>query len=641
MTGHRHAGALARRLAAVALALMAVAAAAPAGGPIAAAGAYTVLTAADNSTPIAVSDSTLPPPEHRLSADEVLAIAARVPAIARLRVQYPGSYAGVYLKGNDRWQVSTFTRDGAKEVGQVLIADRTARVLEVWTGFQVAWTMARGYPGAFGEAVNAWYVWIPLTLLFCLPFVDRRRPWRLLHLDLLALCSFSISLAFFNHADIGLSVPLAYPPLVYLLVRMLVVARPGRWPGPAPPTEPLHLNVSPAWLAVAIVFLVGFRIGLNVANSNVIDVGYAGVIGAHRVVHGQPLYAGWPASNPHGDTYGPVSYEAYVPFVALFGWSGRWDDLPAAHAAAIVFDLLALALCYLLGRRVRGPTLGLALAFAWAANPFTLYALESNTNDGLVAALVLLAVLVASGRRVRPAARGVTAALAGLTKFAPLALAPLLATHGLSGPPRARVMAVLRFAVAFALCAAVVGIPALSHSSLRAFWESTLVYQANRGSPFSVWGLYGGLALPQAIVEAAAVALAVALAVVPRRPDTVGLAAAAAAILLALQLGVDHWFYLYIPWFAPLVMLALLGRYRPVEGDEERLLPFRIGAPPPAATAAPPAEQQPQPAATPTTRAAAAGPVRSCRLADAWTRARRRPSATGPPRRSRSAPAYW
>jgi hypothetical protein len=637
VTGHRQAGPLARRLAAVALALLAVAAAAPAGGPIAAAGAYTVLTAPDTSPPIPVSDSTLPPPEHRLSADQVLAIAARLPAMRRLTTEYPGSYAGAYLKGSDRWQVSTFTRDGRKEVGQVLIADRTARVLEVWTGFQVAWTMARGYPGAFGQSVNAWYVWIPLTLLFCFPFVDWRRPRRMLHLDLLALCSFSVSLAFFNHADIGLSVPLAYPPLIYLLVRMLMVARPGRRRGPAPPAERLHLNVSPAWLAVAIVFLVGFRIGLNVANSNVIDVGYAGVIGAHRIVHGEPLYAGWPAGNPHGDTYGPVSYEAYVPFVALFGWSGRWDDLPAAHAAAIVFDLLALVLCYLLGRRVRGPTLGLALAFAWAANPFTLYALESNTNDGLVAALVLVAVLVATGKRVRPGARGVTAALAGLTKFAPLALAPLLATHGLSGSPRVRLVAILRFAVAFALCAAVVGIPALTHSSLRAFWESTLVYQANRGSPFSVWGLYGGLAAPQVIVEAAAVALAVALAVLPRRPDAVGLAAACAAVLLALQLGVDHWFYLYIPWFAPLVMLALLGRYRPAEADEEPLLPFRIGARPPAAAV----EPEPEPAATPTTRAAAAAPARWSRLAGAWTRAPRRPSATGRPRRSRSAPACW
>ena len=31
-----------------------------------------------------------------------------------------------------------------------------------WTGFQVAWTMARGYPGAFGRKVNSPWVWLPL-----------------------------------------------------------------------------------------------------------------------------------------------------------------------------------------------------------------------------------------------------------------------------------------------------------------------------------------------------------------------------------------------------------------------------------------------------------------------------------------------
>jgi len=56
--------------------------------------------------------------------------------------------------------------------------------------------------------------------------------------------------------------------------------------------------------------------------------------------------------------------------------------------------------------------------------------------------------------------------------------------------------------------------------------------------------------------------LALALAVVPRRDDLVGLAAACGAVLIAEQLGIEHWFYLYIPWFFPLVMLALLGRFR-------------------------------------------------------------------------------
>ena len=44
-----------------------------------------------------------------------------------------------------------------------------------------------------------------------------------------------------------------------------------------------------------------------------------------------------------GDTYGPVMYAAYVPMTATLGWSGRWDDLPAAHGTAVLFDALAAA----------------------------------------------------------------------------------------------------------------------------------------------------------------------------------------------------------------------------------------------------------------------------------------------------------
>jgi len=119
----------------------------------------------------------------------------------------------------------------------------------------------------------------------------------------------------------------------------------------------------------------------------VIDVGYSGVIGANRVIHDKPLYGGWPTDNPQGDTYAPVAYYAYVPFRAIFGWSGTWDDLPAAHAAAVFFDILTLLGLFLLGRRVRGPTLGIVLAYAWAAYPFSLWTLSSNTNDTLVAFL--------------------------------------------------------------------------------------------------------------------------------------------------------------------------------------------------------------------------------------------------------------
>ena len=312
--------------------------------------------------------------------------------------------------------------------------------------------------------------------------------------------------------------PLIYPPLVYLLVRMLAAAALRR----VAPARPLHLLIPAPWLAVGVVFLLGFRIGLNVTDSNVIDVGYAGVIGAQRIADGRPLYGGYPSDNEHGDTYGPVNYEAYVPFEQIFGWSGLWDDLPAAHAAAIVFDLLAVGLLFALGLRIRGPTLGVALAYAWVSYPFTLYALESNSNDTLVAVLLLAVLLVASS----PPARGVFAALAGLTKIAPLALAPLLATHGLrelqrrDGRPsnrRARASRAL-FVLAFALTVAVVSIPALAHDSLHEIYERTIVYQSNRGSPFSVWGLYGGLKGWQTVgADRRRSSLALVLAVVPRR----------------------------------------------------------------------------------------------------------------------------
>jgi hypothetical protein len=526
----------------------------------------------NSETPVPVAITNVPPAAHRLSAEKVLAIANRLPEMRALRQEHRGSFGDVYLKGGFQWQVSYFTLGGKEEIGLVIINDVSGRVVEQWTGFQVAWTMARGYPGAFGRHVNALYIWLPLCVLFVLPFVNFRRPFSLLHLDLLVLLSFSVSLAFFNHAHIYASVPLAYPPLLYLLARMLSLLRrtrggAGRSARRAPPQ--LRLLVSGRWLALGVVFLIGFRIALNVTDSNVIDVGYAGVIGAQRLTTGKPMYGDFPSDNEHGDTYGPVNYEAYVPFQQIFGWSGKWDDLPAAHAAAIFFDLLATALLFLIGRRMRGPTLGIAFAYAWVAYPFTLFALESNANDSLVAALVLAAVLAASYRsQLAIAGRGVLSALAGMAKFAPLALAPLFATHGLSETPREeRGRALALYALAFAATIALVSLPMLAHNSLHTFYERTIAYQANRDSPFSVWGLYGWHAAEHA-VEVIAIVLAVLLAVLPRRPDVVGLAAACAAVIIAEQLGIEHWFYLYIPWFFPLVIIALLGRLSDPAGPQ-------------------------------------------------------------------------
>ena len=532
-----------------------------------------------------------PPEGHRLTGTQVRKLAGRQANIVAERRRYPGSYPGVFLKGQRRWQVSYYARTTPlKEIGQVIIDDASGRVTESYVGYKVAWSMARGYPGAFGRKVNSPWVWIPLTILFLAPFLMPRRGWRpsLLQLDLVVLAAFGVSLAYFNDAQIDVSVPLIPPLLAYLLARMLWIGLRSSGP-PNRRAKPLPIAVPITWLAIGLVFLIGFRISLNVTSSNVIDVGYAGVIGADKLISGEKLYGDWPKDNEHGDTYGPVAYAAYVPFNTALGWSGRWDDLPAAHGAAIAFDLACIALLFLLGRMVRGPALGIVLAYSWAAFPFTLYAMSSNSNDALVAVFLIGALMAAA----RPARCGVLVALGGLTKFATLGVAPLFALHrgehdprGSTAAGRARRFAV--FSVAFAVTAAVCLLPVIAHGqSASLVYERTLGFQTTRGSPFSVWGLY---ALPglQHIWQALSVLLAVVVAVVPRRRDLAGLAACAAAIVIALQAGVTHWFYLYVVWFFPLVMFALLARY----GSGQR-----VSTPAPAASrpavAVPPARRAP------------------------------------------------
>jgi hypothetical protein len=529
------------------------------------AGAQTAAGAPGSSTAASPTLQTLPgglvrpgrqdvaPPGRTRTPAQVLQIAGQVPKVRKALREHPSATREAFLKDPGRWQVSYIVeRDGTRtEVAQVLVDDLSGAVLEAWTGYQVPWTMARGYSGAFGRGVNSPWVWLPLCVLFAVPFVDLRNPWRMLHLDLLVITGFSVALAFFNAAKVGISTPLIVPLLVYLLARMLHI---GLGRGDPRPRRPLPLMVPVSWLAIAAVFLLGFRIGLNVTDSNVIDVGYAGVIGADHITGGEPLYGDFPSQNEHGDTYGPVTYLAYVPFELLAPWSGTWDDLPAAHAAALVFDLLVVAALYVLGRRIRGPRTGVVLAYTWIAFPFSLFVSNTNANDALPAALVLAAMLAVG----HPAGRGALIALAGLTKFAPLALVPLFA--------RAR-GSLARFALGFVAAAVVACIPIVLHGgTLREFWDATLGYQADRGSPFAIYGLWGGLDWLRLLVGAGTVALGIAVAFLPRRRDLVGLAALAAAVLIAVQLSLSYWFFLYLAWIAPLVFIALLAR----EGEPAR-----------------------------------------------------------------------
>jgi hypothetical protein len=498
-----------------------------------------------------------------LGGAEAAAIAGRDSNVVKERRENDGLTHSV-SKVEGHWEVAYFA--GGEEVALVLVDPRSGGVTESWTGYQVLWKMARGYSGSFGHKLNAPYVFLPLCVLFLVGLIDWRRPWRMATLDLLVLLGFGVSNYFFNRAEIGVSVPLAYPVLLYLLARALSIGLRGRGAGIRP--------VWPAaWMLVAALFLMGFRVGLNMADSGAIDVGYAGVVGADRISHGEPLYDNFPADVSQGDTYGPVDYLAYVPFERIWPWSGSWDDLPAAHGAAVAFDLLAFALMVWLGIRIRpgppGRKLAATLAFGWAAYPYTAYALESNSNDTLVAAL-LIAVLLALAR---PAARGVLAALATLTKFAPFVLVPMLATYGptrgwrgegvsrTGGSARHSLPttgpAVATFAVAFlASIAVLLAWPAID-PGLHTFYDRTIAYQADRNSPFSIWGQASSLEPLRVALLACTGLLALAFAIWPRRKSLTQVAALGAALLIMLQLTAQHWFYLYIVWFYPLLLVAL------------------------------------------------------------------------------------
>ena len=482
------------------------------------------------------------------------------------------------------WHVQVWSGD-AGEVASGRVDDATGVVTEAWTGPQVAWKMARGGPGAFGgEKINDPAIWLGLCAMFLVGLANIRRPFCVRNLDLLALLSFSVSLWYFNRGDVFTSVPLAYAPLVYLLARTAWIGFRGRVGGPAD---------RPLWpvcaLIGATVFLAGFRIGLNIQTSNVIDVGYAGVIGADRLVHGQAPYDHFPrqgdlkacgpadqegeireriqengrceASNEFGDTYGPVSYAAYVPGYLVFDWTGKWDDLPAAHATTILFDLLCIAGLALAGLRFGGPRLGATLAFAWAAYPFTLYTSASNTNDAIFPAFLIFGFLLAATAWKR----GAFCALAGWTKFASLVVAPLWLTYG-RGPGRRRpLLFVAGFIATTAVALSVLLLEPSVIEAARTFFERTVETQVSRESPFSLWdwGQYRAAGIPdlhlvQLALEGLVVVAAVAVAFVPRRKSPLQLAALTAALLLGFEIVLTHWFYLYIPWFFPFVAFAVL-----------------------------------------------------------------------------------
>ena len=314
---------------------------------------------------------------------------------------------------------------------------------------------------------------VPSAACFVLGLLDWRHPWRVEHLDLLALAGF-FPVAMLLSDDISpAGLGLAAVCLGWLFVRMLGASF-GRWPMPQ-----LRPSISSGRLRAAIGILLLIRLG-SVAAGNILDVGQASSLGAWRLLHGQQLYGAVSWQSPGGlriyrpDSYGPFAYYAYIPFVAVFPPA---PSLIATLLPAACFDVLTLAGLHKLGSRLGGRPLAQAFMFAYLLYAFTDLTLMAETNDALIATVCVWTIVAVE----RPVVRGLLIAAAALTKFAPAVLAFqfLAVKRG-------------RSRYALTLVASLAGMLAwpLITSGAAQFLDSTFGYQLIQrggGTQFSIW----------------------------------------------------------------------------------------------------------------------------------------------------------
>jgi hypothetical protein len=400
---------------------------------------------------------------------------------------------------------------------------------------------------------------VPWAACFVLGLFDWRRPWRVEHLDLLALAGFIPVTMLISGDASAAGLWLAAACLGWLLTRMTGVAL-GVWRMPD-----LRPSVSSGRLGVAVVILL-FARAASLAGTNISDVGQASSLGAWRLLHGLPLYGAASWRSPGGlliyrpDSYGPFAYYAYLPFAAAFPPA---PGVVATLLPAVCFDALTICGLRALGWRLGGEPLAQAFMFAYLLCPFPDLSLMAETNDALIAALCVWALVLGTGR---PAVRGLLMAAATLTKFLP----GLVALQFLgSRPGRARYALTLAAGLA-----AMLAWPLISSGPVR-FLGSTFGYQLMQrggGVQFSIWTyLPHAATVARAGLAAALVLLALSPVIRPGPRDIRQQAALAAALLIGGQLLLGYWFYSYITWFCPLLIIVMVRA--PARGGEAGVAP--------------------------------------------------------------------
>ncbi|MDQ6816417.1 MAG: hypothetical protein M3018_03285 [Actinomycetota bacterium] len=397
---------------------------------------------------------------------------------------------------------------------------------------------------------------------------------RMRNLDVAMALSLLAPVVILRERFIDASVIASVPGLAYLLLRCGCAAFSPR--ADAPPSRPLLAVVIPSCdiavrvrilrlilIALALVFVM-----VGVSSTDAVDVAYAVMEGATKLLHGVLPYGHMSGDVVHGDTYPLLSYVLYSPLALVSPVRSTWDSVDLGLAAAVAAALASAGLIRSVvaaasvtrfgGRSLEAREAGLGAAIAWLSFPPALIAVSSGTTDVALGALLLGALALWR----RPALATGMLAAAGWLKLAPFALVPVWLA-----PMRRCQLGGALAAVAFVSAPLLILLVALGGLGGVTAMVDALSFQLRRSSPQSVSAALGIGAL-QPLAQGAVLGLIVAAVIRLRADRTLAtdrarVAALSAAILIGLQLSAAYWTFLYLTWVLPLLCISVLGTTAP------------------------------------------------------------------------------
>ncbi len=433
-------------------------------------------------------------------------------------------------------------------------------LVDVDTGFVEAGGQALPVMPGSGSNTAEWtgpaWQWIGLSVLFlaCVAAAFRRGGgMRMLLPITLAAAAYVVTLADVVPRSMirGGNIALFAVALVALVAGAIIWMR-----GPNPtvrfvPRAP-WLFWGVVW-AVAIVFLVAGSLRVD----EPIDVALASDVGARLMAGGVPVYGNIddvPGKLTNGDTYGPISYLAYLPGVKV-----SEDRTAVVLWTNVALVLLVGILLFATGFRRGSPSRGAWAAATWTSCPIVAIGAVAGNNDVVVAVMLTFALLLAA----RPAGRGAMVALAACTKFVPaLIVFPLLRMRS---ETRGNMLEFVGAGIVTTLVVFAIALRGIE--AFDAFWDNAIAFQVGRDDISSFWGLTG-LSILRYLPLAGAVAVAL---VSIRRVARDGLSAAASSVAAVLALAIaslPQYWGTYVTWLVPPVLFAMLVAGTDADDDD-------------------------------------------------------------------------